>query len=116
MSFIYEVDHYQSEESKQPEETSPHPHQSSTYAGTFTSGTHFVCSNWVSHISKKRLKYLTMQFHLPSAILKPSPNDRPYTPLPYMATFSEAIIRGSASIPLHPFLIEVFHYYNIVLF
>ena len=33
-----------------------------------------------------------------------------------MVTFSEVIIRGGASIPRHPFLVEVFDYFNIVPF
>lgn len=84
---LEEVDHYQIKESEQLEEENSSPHQSSIDAGTSTNGTHFVYTNWVSCISIKRLKYLTTQFHLPTAILKPGPNDRPHTPPPSMTAF-----------------------------
>ena len=89
---LEEMERYHSEEGKQPEETNSHPHQSSTDTGTSTSDTYFICSDWVSRISIKRLKYQTRQFYLPSAILKPGPNDRSHTHPPRMAAFSEAII------------------------
>ena len=111
-----EIVHYQSEEGELPDETNPYPQQFSIDAGTSISGTHFVCSNWVSRISVKRLKYLAYQFYLPAAIIKPSPNDRPHIPPPCMAAFSKAIIRGRASLPFHPFIIEVLDYFKIVHF
>ena len=79
---------------QKPKRTNSRPHQSSTNAGTSTSGIHFVCSDWVSRFSIKRLKYLTRQFYLPSAILKLDLNDRPYTHPLCMAIFSKAIIQG----------------------
>ena len=85
-----EIDHYQSDEGDLPNETSLRRHQSSTNAGTFTSDTYFVCR--VSCISIKRIKYLTRQFYLPAAIIKPGPNDRLYIPLPRMEAFSKEII------------------------
>ena len=33
-----------------------------------------------------------------------------------MTIFSKAIIQGGSSIPLHPFVIEVFDYFNIIPF
>ena len=33
-----------------------------------------------------------------------------------MAAFSEAIMQGDASIPFHPFLVEVLDYFNLVHF
>ena len=109
---LEEIDCYQGNEGKQLEETSSHPHQSSTNEGPSTNGTHFVYSDWVSHISVKRLKYLAHEFYLPVAILKPSPNDRLHIPSPHMAAFSEAIIRERVSLPLHPFI----DYFNIAFF
>ena len=102
---LEEVGHYQSDEGNLPVKSNPH--RSSTDDCPSTSGTHFVCGDWVSCISIKRLKYVTCQFYLPSAILKLGPNDRPHIPSPRMAAFSEAIILGKASLPLHPFIIEV---------
>ena len=87
-----EIDHHQNDEGDLPTKTIPRLHQSSTDEGPSTSGTHFVCSDWVSHISAKRLKYLTHQFYLPITILKLGPNDKSHFPRPYMAAFSEAII------------------------
>ena len=49
-------------------------------------------------------------------ILKPSPTDRPHlSPHGYMA-FSEAIIKGGASLPLHPFIEVVLQYLNVAPF
>ena len=110
------IDYYQSDEGDLPTETIPHPHQSSTDAGPSTSSTHFVCSNWVSHILIKRFKYLTRQFYLPAIILKLGPTDRSHIPPPCMFTFSEAIIRRGASLPLHPFIVEVLDYFNVAPF
>ena len=111
-----EIDHYQSDEGNFPNETNPRPYQSFTNARTSTSGTHFVCSNQVSRILIKRLKYLTHRFYLPVPIIKPSPNDRLHIPPPRMAAFSEAIIQGGASHSLHPFIFEVLDYFNIAPF
>ena len=91
-------------------------HRSSTDVGPSTNDTQFVCSNWVSHISVKRLKYLTHRFYLPAAILKHDPNDRPHILPPRMVAFSQAVIWGGASLLLHPFLVEVLEYFNITLF
>ena len=71
-----EIDRYQSNEGNLPNEVNPYPHQFSTDVETSTNGTHFVCNNWVLCISIKRLKYLTRQFYLPVAIIKPGPNYR----------------------------------------
>ena len=109
-----EIDLYQSDEGDLL--TKSNPHRSSTDEGPSTSDTHFVCSNWVSHISIKRLKYFARQFYLPTAILKSDRNDRPHIPPPHMATFSKAIIQGEASIPLHPFIVEVLDYFNVAHF
>ena len=110
---IEETDSYESDEGDLSNETSTHPHHSSTNADTSTSGTHFVCTNCVLHMSIKRVKYLSHQFYLLAAIIKPGPNDRPDIPPPHMAAFLEAIIRGGASLPLHPFIVEVLDYLNV---
>ena len=64
VDILDEIECYQSKEGKLPEETTSLPHQSSTDVGTSTNGTHFICSDWVSCISIKRLKYLTRIFLL----------------------------------------------------
>ena len=51
----------------------------------------------------KRLKYLTIQFCLSTAILQPGSNDRPHNHSPRVVAFSEAIMQGGASIPFIPF-------------
>ena len=89
------IDHYQVTEGNLPTESNPH--RSSTDGGPSTSGTHFVCSDWVSRISIKRLKFLTRQFYLPSTILKSGPNGKPYIPPPRLVAFSDAIIEGGFS-------------------
>ena len=109
-----EIDHYQSDEDDLPTESNPH--QSFTDEGPCTSGTHFVCSNWVLCISVKRLKNLAHQFYLPATILKPGHNDRPHIPPHCVVAFSEAIIQGGASFPLYPFIIEVLDYFNVAHF
>ena len=81
--------------------------------GTSTNDTHFVYSTWVSRISVKRLKYLAHQFYLSEALPQPGPTKRPHLPLPCMMAFSEAIIQGGASLPLHPFLVQVLYYFNL---
>ena len=59
---------------------------------------------------------MATQFHLLTTILQLSPNDRQHNPLPRMVAFFEAIIQGGVSIPLHPFLVEVLDYFNLVPF
>ena len=103
-----EIDCYQGNEGNLPIESNLY--RSFTDEGPSTSGTHFVCSDWVSHILIKRLKYPTHEFYLPSTILKPGPNDRPHIRPPRMTAFSEAIIQEGASLSLHPFIIEVLNY------
>ena len=68
---IEEIDLYQGNEGDSPIESNPH--WSFLDNGPSTSGTHFICSDWVSCISTKRLNYLTCQFYLPSTFLKPGP-------------------------------------------
>ena len=111
-----EIERYQDCDSDLPTETHSTCTRSSTSVGTSTSGTHFVYSSWVLHISIKRLNYLACQFYLSSTLRKPGPTERPHLPPPCMMVFSKAIIRGGASLPLHPFLVEVLKYFNLAPF
>ena len=99
-----------------PDKPNSHPHQSSTNAGTSISSTHFVCNHWISRISVKRLKYLLCQFYVPAAIIKLALNNGLHILPPRLVTFSEEIIRGGAFVSLHPFIVEVLDYFNVVPF
>ena len=114
MDVLKDIDRYQSDGREQKEVL--RPRQSSTDAGTSTSGTKFACAIWVSKISIKKLKIIAKQLKLSIAITWPSLNDRLHNLPPCMVAFYEAIIWGGASIPLRPFLVEVLDYFNLVPF
>ena len=109
---LEEKGRYHDGDSNLPTETNSTSTQSSTGAGTSTSGTHFVCSRWVLRISIKRMKYLAYQFYLSSTLHKPGPTERPHLFHPRMMVFSEAIIREGASFPdTMKFYIMISHVY-----
>ena len=63
-----------------------------------------------------KLKDISHQYRLREEIRQPSPTDKPYLlPLSFMA-FSEAIVRGGAFLPLHPFVEVILQYFNVALF
>ena len=64
----------------------------------------------------KKLKLIARQYKLGEACLKPSPTDRPHLPLFGYMAFSEVIIKGGVSLPLHPFIETVLQYFNVALF
>ena len=74
---------------------------------------HNIYRDWVSQISMKKLKLIACQYRLREEIHQPSPTDRPHLPPPGFMAFSEAIMRGGGSLPLHPFIEAVLQYFNV---
>ena len=91
-------------------------HSSSIGARASTNDTRYVCTDWMSRISIKRMKLIARQFYLSGAIRQPRPGEIPHLPPFGMMAFFEAIMRGWASLPLHPFLIAVLEYFNVAPF
>ena len=79
-------------------------------------GSCYVCRDWVSQVSMKKLKLIARQYRLREEIHQPSPTDRPHFPPPSFMAFSEAIMRGGGSLPLHPFIEAVLQYFNVAPF
>ena len=64
----------------------------------------YVCRGWVSQITVKKLKFIARQYKLEDIVLRPSSIDRPHLPPSSYMAFSEAIIKGRASLFLHHFI------------
>ena len=96
---------------------------SSRGAGASTSGapstgpdSRYIYNDWVSDLSNKKLGFISCEFKLGNLARWVVENERPLLPPPGYMTFSEAILKTGVFLPVHPFVVQVLDYFDIVPF
>ena len=76
----------------------------------------YICENWVSGLSTKKLGFISREYRLGHLARWTAGNERLHLPPRDYMTFSEAILKTGVFLPLHPFIAQVLDYFDIVLF
>ena len=76
----------------------------------------YICKDWVSGLSTKKLGFISREYRLGHLARWAAGNERPQLPPRDYMTFSEAILKTGVFLPLHPFIVQVLDYFDIVPF
>ena len=76
----------------------------------------YICEDWVSSLSNKKLGFISCEFRLGNLAHWAIENERPHiSPRGYMA-FSETILETKVFLLLHSLVVQVLDYFDIVFF
>ena len=96
---------------------------SSGGAGPLTSGapsadsnSRYICEDWISRLSNNKLRFISREYRLVHSARWAAQNERLYLPPRGYMTFSEVILKTGVFLPLHPFIVQVLDYFDIIPF
>ena len=76
----------------------------------------YIYEDWVSDLSNKKLDFISRNFRVGNSASWAAGNKGPHFPPHGYVTFSEVILKTGVYLSLHPFIVQVLDFFDIICF